>query len=316
MKTKEKGIFVYSDPGGARAVLAEAFFMKKNGLDVRVYSDRKYSFAKEFGLEVIEPLQSPDTIISEFNPDFIYTGTSYISDIELNFIAAAKKQGIKSIAIIDHWTSMKARFLRRDKLVLPDEIHVIDERAKSICMEEGIDAERIRVTGNPYHQYLKQWKPAEDKETFLEKLGIKDNKKIVVYAPDPLSNVNGKERFGFDEITATAQIGQLLDKNAFHHLYFILKAHPNQNMSKIEMPERENIIVADDTVDSGTLMYYADLVIGFFSNFLLEAALLGKKVLRFHPLPLINDPLKPTSIGKIVDPEGLQLELNNLNGIK
>jgi predicted glycosyltransferase len=315
MKANEKGIFVFSDPGGAKAVLAEAFFMKKKGLtDIRVYSDRKYSFAKEFEAEVLEPLPSPDVIISEFKPNFIYAGTSYTSDIELNFIAAAKKKGIKSIAVIDHWTSMKARFLRKDEFIFPDEIHVIDERAKAICVEEGIDAGSIRITGNPYHQYLKQWKPTEDKKTFLGKLGIKDDKKIVVYAPDPLSNVNGKEKFGFDEVSATGQIGQLLDKNSFYHFHFILKTHPNQNTQKISPSEK--MIMANDTIDSGTLMYYADLVIGFFSNFLLEAALLGKKVLRFHPLPLINDPLESTGTGKIVDLEGLKLELNDLNGIK
>ena len=47
---KGKGIFVFSDPGGAKPIMA---LIKLNRLkNYKVFSDREYSFFKDFNLKV------------------------------------------------------------------------------------------------------------------------------------------------------------------------------------------------------------------------------------------------------------------------
>ena len=85
-----RGLFVFSDPGGAKPLLGLITLIKKNLKDFRIVSDRTYSFFKEFNLEVNKPNINDD--IDNFNPDFIFTGTSYTSKIELEYLKKSKKK--------------------------------------------------------------------------------------------------------------------------------------------------------------------------------------------------------------------------------
>ena len=51
---KGKGLFVFSDPAGAKAVLALVYLLKRDNIitDFKVISDRKYSFFEDFEIEV------------------------------------------------------------------------------------------------------------------------------------------------------------------------------------------------------------------------------------------------------------------------
>jgi hypothetical protein len=46
---------------------------------------------------------------------------------------AAKRQGIRSIAVLDHWTNYVERFNRDGETVLPDEIWVVDRYAEQLA---------------------------------------------------------------------------------------------------------------------------------------------------------------------------------------
>jgi len=225
MQLRGKGLFVFSDPGGAKALLSLAYLEQKNLQQVLVFSDRIYDFYSDFGFTV-ESLQtgSVDSILEKARPDFIVTGTSYTSNIELEFIKKSKEKQIRSYSFIDHWTSILDRFKREGSLTLPDSILVIDSRASGIAEKEGIKKEIINIIGNPYYTFLKSWKPAVSKLELFAQLGISGtDTKLVVYAPEPLSNINGREKFGFDELTATSQIAEILESNTFN-FYFVIRS--------------------------------------------------------------------------------------------
>ena len=90
----KRGLFVFSDPGGAKPILGLITLIKKELKNYRIVSDRTYSFFKEFNLEVNKPNIHDD--IDNFNPDFIFTGTSYTSKIELEYIEKSKIKNIVS----------------------------------------------------------------------------------------------------------------------------------------------------------------------------------------------------------------------------
>ena len=301
---KRKILFVFSDPGGAKPVLA--FIENEKLIDTFVISDRIYPFFKDFKTSVTPFNNSVEDILDSYCPDLVFTGTSYSSDIEKQFIYTANLKGIHTISFVDHWTSMRTRF--EDKwgnLILPDQIAVIDDRAKRIAISEGLDEKRIMITGNPYYKWLEAWNPSITKEKYLNSIGISDcEKKIVVYAPDPLSNINGKEIYGFDELSATSILVELFQKHQLElkDWKVLVKAHPNQDRHKLSriIKKDDSFYMLPENVNSNSSIYYADFVMGFFSSFLIEATIMNRPVLRFLNGHLKTDPISELQIGTIV----------------
>lgn len=316
LKHKGKVLFVFSDPGGAKPCLS--LMSECDADNVLAVSDRVYSFYDDFKLPVTLPVQNYDEIIISFKPDLIFTGTSYKSSIEKEFIALAQKLFIPSWSFVDHWTSISARFRDGEGLLnLPDMVWVIDERAKNIAVSEGIDANKILITGNPYHNWLTGWKPEKTRNQFLETIGITDQgKKIIVFAPDPLSNVNGKLAYGFDEFTASAKLVELLNKNYAYvsNWLFLIKMHPNQNVSELSkiFSKQECCKLLTSDVNTNETIFFADVVIGFFSSLLLEADIMGKPIVRFLDSESNNDPFEKLDIGHKADEDRLIFQIANL----
>jgi hypothetical protein len=63
----------------------------------------------------------------------VITGTGWASNLEHDARRLAREQGIRSVAVIDHWTNYPARFVRDGEQVLPDEIWVSDPYASQIA---------------------------------------------------------------------------------------------------------------------------------------------------------------------------------------
>jgi hypothetical protein len=85
-------------------------------------------------------------------------------------------------------------------LVYPDTICVQDIKAHTLAMGFQTAADVV-ITSNFYHDYLKSWKATVSKDFFFTKSGIPPKNKLIVFAPEPLSNVGGVEEYGLDEIT-------------------------------------------------------------------------------------------------------------------
>ena len=306
-----KGLFVFSDPGGAKPLLALADSLSGQLSDYKIISDRKYFFYDNFS-SVVEPAAGlAYDLLKSFAPDFLFTGTSYTSKIELEYIKAANELEIRSYAFVDHWTSIHERFIDNETEVLPDTILVLDARAKQIGIDQGIPEWKMQVFENPYHIFLKKWKPVVSRDSFLRSIGVQDqSNKIIVFAPDPLSNINGKSRFGFDEVMAT-KVLKRISENIGDRYLFLLNPHPNQNLELLQNEIGGNIRLIPAGTDVNSLIYYSDVVIGFFSNLLIEAEIMQKKVFRFFDHPIDNDPLE-NNVGKIVYPDTIQSALKNI----
>jgi hypothetical protein len=301
---KGKGLFVFSDPGGAKPILALAKANINNLSEVLIISDRKYEFYDIFNLKVNNADELPYQILTSFRPNFVITGTSYTSKIELDFINISNQFKIPTFSFVDHWTAVFERFRYGENIILPQKILVVDERAKTLLINQEVCSKKIIVFGNPYHKYLKKWKPTISKKDFFNKIGIYDiNKKIILYAPDPLSNIDGKKIYGFDEIDTTIELQNIL-YSLLDKYQFILNPHPNQDFNKINKIIDSRIILLDKGIDVNHLIYYSDLVIGMFSNILIEATIMNKKVIRFFKNSKSIDPLCG-EIGKLVFPETL-----------
>jgi len=315
---KGRGLFVFSDPGGAKPILTLADENHGSLTAVMAVSNRDYPFYKDFCTKVDTP-NLPSNIY-DFKQDYVFTGTSKKSDIEINYIIAAKDNGIPVYSFVDHWTNIRNRFTKGVKTIFPDIIFVLDKQAKEIAIKEGIEVEKLSILPNPYHTFLRKWHPKCIKETFLTDNKIPSNNILIVFAPDPLSNAGGIEKFGTDEKIITREFIKVIDEiKSNKKIIIIFKPHPNQNIDYI-LPAINNFrlsILCIKDIDTRVLLFYSDIIVGVFSNILIEGQILGKDVVRFLEKSN-NDPLEQLNIGTICRTNDqllniLQNKINKLN---
>ena len=280
-------LIVFSDPGGAKPCLSLAKKWQDSD-ELLVCSDRQYAFFETFEIPVRYCRgEDANAIFQEFQPDSLYSGTSYTSRIELDFLREAAMRGIPSASFVDHYTGFDVRFGTAEARILPDEIHVLDEKAAALAREAGLPERRIRITGNPYHEFLCSWRSRLTKEQVFQKLEIPlSDAKIILFAPDPLSNAGGAEKFGTDEVAILKLFLESLGE-AGRPTQLLIKAHPNQSLDYLKTglqnaPQNVELHLVQSEKDAllNDLIQHADLVAGMFSSLLIEAELLGKKALR------------------------------------
>lgn len=300
-----KVLAAFSDPAGAKAVLA---YLNTYGLctnNATVISDRVYDFYKDFGYEV---RPAKERLASEWVADaeVLIAGTSYPANLEFDLVEAAINARIPSISFVDHWTNLCLRYERNGRRVLPDVIGLVNEQARELAVSEGLPSEKLEVIGNPYHEYLKNWRPQGSREKLLVSMGINPLKPYILYAPEPFSQYDLKEKYGFDEVDGLNLILKAMNALTDAVLAIVIKGHPNQNHQLFEaelVKLNSASIVYIREGDFNLLSYYAIGVIGFFSNALVEASLLGKPIIR--PMILLksdaSDSLKSVKDEKWVD---------------
>lgn len=128
------------------------------------------SYARQQGIDFLYALEGPARNIFERKLGPIETvpleeairqsasiicGTSWQSDIELSAIKLARSQGKRSIAFLDHWVNYHDRFVRADRLILPDEIWVGDAMAEAMANEIFPNL-TVTLVENPYLHDIRQ----------------------------------------------------------------------------------------------------------------------------------------------------------------
>lgn len=298
---KGKGLFVFSDPGGAKPILS---FIKINQItDYLIISDRQYVFFEDFGLTVTAYIKGDEiALIERFKPDYIFTGTSYTSLIELVFIELANKMNILTNSFIDHYTNYPDRFLYMDKYVFPKNILLTDFRALEIAKQVNLDKQSsLVVCGNFYHIFLQNWSPIINRTEFFGDF-VNHDDKVITFAPDPLSNVGGRKIYGFDEKVVWNDLALCLKSIKNPKLKVVINLHPNQNKKSIQdcvVASAYNQVLFADKLHTNTLIYYSDLVIGMYSSFLVEAKVFQRPIVRYLPNASKPDSLSGNNIGTI-----------------
>lgn len=307
-------LFSIGDPAGAKAILSTIYLNRHKIKGFEIISDRFYRFHDDFNLNINYINGKFDIKISDF--DVVIVGTSIPTGIELKVIKAAKEASVESIAFVDNHNNFQRRFVLDNDLNYPNKIIVTDLISKKEALYMGIDNKNIFIHENPYLSYLRLWKPFFTKIEFLNNISYsKSIKNYILYAPEPFSKFNLKDKYGFDEIDGLVLISNILKKNNSKDVYCLVKGHPNQDHEKIryqiKLQKNKKLIYIEDH-DVNHLIYYSIFVVGFFSNVLLEATQLNCKI--FRPLFLKNkkvkDPIEHKLNGNFYDFMKL-LDFNN-----
>ena len=121
---------VCHDAGGANQIIA--MLRGKRLENVIVYVEGPAHSLWNLAFPHHPPAGSLDALISMV-PSII-TGTGWASSLEHDARKAARSRGVRSIAVLDHWTNYTERFVRRQETVLPDEIWVVDSYAEQLAI--------------------------------------------------------------------------------------------------------------------------------------------------------------------------------------
>jgi hypothetical protein len=70
-----------------------------------------------------------------YDCSMLISGTGWASDLEHNARVRASSEGMRSIAVIDHWVNYKERFIRKEYVQLPDHICVTDKYAYNLVQK-------------------------------------------------------------------------------------------------------------------------------------------------------------------------------------
>jgi len=295
---------IAGDAGGARSLIPVLRTLRSRGHQVRC---RGYAAApaiwksemKEFVIEPIEPI-SIDGI------DALFTATSVQPEMwEIHYIQAAQYRRIPSLSFVESWANYHQRFEGADKTrVLPRLIAVPDAYAREGMINDGFLPEILHITGHPGLDDLKPLGMDEKKSAkrdLCKALGIdfEEDTKQILFVGQPLSQISSREVWGFDEHEAWPQIVASLD-HAFSARRetgrLIVKPHPRESPSAYNTwPPHSSFIrpyvVEDPTVLPRRAAAAGDLVVGFNSILLLEAAMMKIPVISYQPNLRIPDAL-------------------------
>jgi len=300
-KERERVVFVFSDAAGANACLAQAFILQKeNNCEITCFSNKQNFHEAQwpFLVQLKEKITESDLQ----NADVLFTGTSHpesSSHFELKAIQLAKSKYLNTIAYVDHWTNISLRFEWNGEMVYPNEVWLPDQMAQTMAIKEGVPEKIIQIRKNPYLAYLaSHWKSVYPEKGYAKKLLLPSSKKIIVIAPDPISLRTKDFDPGFTEVSALTALLESIQKSGMQdRVAVVIKAHPLQPV-EVLLPALNHFISLGLTLkvltesNNPELINIADLVIGFYSNFLLEAREMNKSVVRYFPGNSELDPLK------------------------
>jgi hypothetical protein len=216
---KKKYCLVSHDAGGAENLSSWA---KYNGFDyiyckgpaVKIFKS-KIRFKNESSLK--------ESIIKS---DIIITSTSWDSDLELNAIKIAKNLGKKTISLLDHWNNYCERFTRNRKIILPDEIWVVDRYALNIAKKIFLK-KKIKLLPNYY-------------KFDIEKNIIKNKKRYgnnILYLAEPIEDHaikqhKDKNYWGYTEYTLLEYFFKNIHKITEKVGNIIFRLHPSEARNK------------------------------------------------------------------------------------
>ncbi|MFH0920124.1 MAG: hypothetical protein V1913_07150 [Fibrobacterota bacterium] len=292
------------DLGGARALLPVIRRLKKNGNDVML---KAYGLAKTTWQSEGYPSNEILPVRLE-GAECLMLGTSMNSEMhELEYIAEARRNCIRSVAVMDFWSNVKERFLAHDgRLEVPDTIAVLDNKQKSDMVKKGFREDSLVVTGSPALEEVASQPSTMSREAVRGALAaeydVPGDIPWVLFVSQPIQGMGLDKKYGYDENsvlnTVISEMKAVLNSHDKHAALFILR---HQREYPVRMPVQDasesGLIIRNlkkDGIPSKELFEGIDLVTGMNSMLLYEAVLRSKIVVSYQP-GLKNNDLLPSN---------------------
>jgi hypothetical protein len=288
---------VLGDRGAGEAVVPVLAELLRNGAEVSAVSAAAsitlLTEAQVPALECGRPVDAgvAHRLLQARRPAALLTTTSWGgSRVERPFLAAARRLGIPSIALLDFWSNYRERFaeLPNEPLCLPDQVAVVDEAARDGAIAAGLPPRRVVVTGSPHYERLRGMR-ARDPWT-IERLRrvamLRPEAAVVLFASQPLRALYGGG-LPYTEVTVQEAVERVLAGVARRHgieVVLAVRSHPRADPVDAG-PRREGglRVTPADRGDAADWIIAADLVVGMTSAVLVQALTLGVGAVSIQP---------------------------------
>lgn len=285
----DDNILIYvQDPGGAKYILPLVQLLQKNygnlacshiSILVHTFSTPIYnnvgiafqSTDRLFGLSPITEEQWHEYLVNRKIRHILCSTSSPAKDMSnSNLIVSARRLGIKTLGIMDHWKGFGRFFHGTQMTYMPAHLCCIDEGVRGRLQKMGMPDERVSVVGHPYLEII--LKGSETRKEIGEEIKV-----LLVSQPDRHSP---KFSSIFCMLTAT---GRVVDDLA--EWIENISAQMNNSVSVRYRPhpkecQIENLpssVMLDDSRSWDDALQTYDMFIGLDSMALVEAHLSRKK---------------------------------------
>lgn len=291
-------VTVCGDPGGAKAIVPVLQLLEVE-TDIRLcnfaYNEGKnvlhYHGITFVGLSQSASEEHATNYLKEVRATYVLSATSCNHvNWERAFLSAASQLEIRSLAVLDFWSNYQERFADDQKtaLTMPDQLAVMDERARTEAISAGLPARCLVVTGQPAFDALdahrKQFNDAA-KRQLHDSFAFANDELVVMFVSQPLRKMHeeyGATNQGFDEFLVAREVLATLEAITHDtgcHITLLVRPHPRENSSSYEWLRSDHVrIRISSDGDSREVVMAADLVVGMNSVLLLEACHLGAVV--------------------------------------
>lgn len=299
---------VAHDAGAAEIISSH---IRQHGLDC-IYcleGAARGVFARKLG---VTSTISLDELISRSGT--VVTGTSFLSDLEWLALGLARKAGLPTVAVLDHWVNFRQRFTRRGEWHFPDEVWVGDTLAEEIAKRD-LPETAVRLIPNPYFADVKRElaEVAARRETGTSPEGDR-----ILYVSEPLRDdglaLYGDERFwGYTEEEALRFFLDRIATISGEIARITVRPHPQEDAYKYEWAVNEYPSLPIVTGRDESLLEQivsSDVVVGCATMAMVVALLAGKRVISCTPPGTKTEPLPHPEIESLLD----LVQANEMNG--
>lgn len=286
-RSKERILVVANDAGGAE-VLAAYMLAHRKRFDFICYANGPAKGVMKRNAIVFRTAPKKRELIASIlkrysNAKLVLTGTGWMTDIEVNFLAEARRLCFPTAALIDHWVNYRERFGFPQKdwqKNLPDQIWVSDSTAFE--MAKKLFPQKIKIKQIPNFYLL-----AIAREYRTLKRKMSDGKSLL-FLSEPLGGVAGtppiKPAHRFSEFQALRDVLSVV-VTFKKPIPVMIRFHPSEKQNKydnlierysdkIKITKSANREIINDIAQ-------AKLVIGMTSMSLIVSLACDKKTISY-----------------------------------
>ena len=315
----KRSLLLYADDPGAvnyLAPLPEALRAVGFGVEFLVSPAlARYVTDRQIACKIRNEISPPEALLAR--SDGLVIGTSEDSHcFGHGLIAAARRMGIPSLAVIDMEVNAADRFLGESEYPLfhaPDFLAVPDASCQDAYVKLGFPGNRIMVCGHPHYDLVRARREeflTQDRHTIRQAVfpGAPVDRPIWLFLAEGVDQLNPVFSYRSPDYTLSGRGGsdfrtgivleEVLDEAAAFHPkpYVVLRLHP-KNLPEDFSAYAKELGEISQAGDPLPLVWAADLVIGMTTMLLLETYLLRRPHVAVLPRATERNWLVTTATG-------------------
>lgn len=211
--------------------------------------------------------------------ELLISGTGWASTLEHDSRVLASAKGLKVIAVLDHWSNYKERFVVNDQVLMPDAIWVVDEYASTMASDLFPNVDVVQQPNNFIAEQVEEINSFPEFKKSLDDICI-----LFVMEPIRCQWDDNNEAGELQALRFLVDNIKLVSGEA--NVKLIIRPHPSDPNGKyvaVASSYCDIDICIDEKSSLSKLIAWSDVVIGCQTYAMVVALSANKKVISALP---------------------------------